>query len=169
MKNTENTARNRYVLVNDQKVYLNREQQQAWDEFINTVRNRARREGRCGQPDYHKCFGDCETCPYQIQGVILSTDDERYGDGYAAGDNRALYQTKTPEEILVSGETERSIYTTAAKLVKNGDRILRMSAVDGLSTHEIGRELGMPQATVFKYLNKVLSYLREHRSEFIDY
>lgn len=169
MENNGNIVKPRYILVDNQKVFLNPEQQKAWDKFINDVRNRARREGSCGQPNYHLCFGDCETCPHRIQGKVLSSDDERYGDGYAAGKNRVLYQPKSPEEIVIGGETQRDIYTAAARLVKNGDRILRLSTVDGLSTYEIGKELGMPQTTVNKYLKKVLAFLREHRAEFIDY
>lgn len=169
MSNTENTANKRYVLVDNQKVYLNPEQQKAWDKFINDARNRARREGICGQPDYHKCFGDCDFCPYCIKDNLISIDDERYFEGLDICESYTENQPTNPEDIFISHETERSVYATAARLVKNGDRILRLKAVDGLSTYEIGRELGMPRTTVQKYLDKLMKYFKEHRTDFIDW
>lgn len=158
----------RYVKVDGQKVYLNPEQQKAWDKFINDVRNSARKDKSCAQPNYHLCFGDCEACPYHVQGKVLSTDSEAYGGGYATGPNSPVKKSRSPESIVMKSETCRIIYREAARLVKNGDRILYLKTVEERSTYEIAAELNMPQTTVNKYLNKLLKHIREHREELLD-
>lgn len=64
-------------------------------------------------------------------------------------------------------ESCRLIYEKAASMYKNGDHILRMKLVEERSTYDIATELGMPQTTVNKYVNRLLAYIREHRDEFI--
>ena len=68
----------------------------------------------------------------------------------------------------MESETCRIIYREAARLVKNGDRILYLKAVEERTTYEIAAELDMPQTTVNKYLNKLLKHIREHREELLD-
>jgi len=167
VRNTKTTskpenAKSRYVLVAGQKVYLNREQQQAWDQMITRERHRAWKEGTCRQSNYHHCFGDCAVCPYHIQGQNLS-----YDDAIATKQDNISPEDRAPEDIIIEKETCRQIYAKAAELYKNGDRILYLKAVEGRSTYEIAKELDMPHTTVNKYFNRLLQYLREHRDEFI--
>ena len=135
--------------------------------MINRVRYRARRDKSCGQPDYHRCCGDCGICPYRVQGNSLSTDHEAYGDGFASGRLSPAQKIRTPEEIVMANESCRLIYAKAAAMYKHGDRILYLKLVEDRSTYEIADELGMPQTTVNKYVNRLLAYIREHREEFI--
>ena len=69
--------KSRYVIIGGERVFLNPAQQKAWDKFINDARNKARRNGTCGQPNYRLCFGDCACCPYQIAGRMVSIDDKQ--------------------------------------------------------------------------------------------
>lgn len=158
----------RYVLVEGQKIYLTPEEQREWDKMINKVRYRARKDKSCGQPDYHRCFGDCGTCPYHVEGKVLSTDDTKScGTGFATGPNSPAQKSRSPESIVIEQESCNRIYAKAAELYKHGDRILYMKTVEERSTYEIAQELGMPQTTVNKYVNRLLAYIREHRDEFI--
>ena len=152
----------RYVLVEGQKVYLNHEQQQAWDQLISKERYRARKERTCMQTNYHHCFGDCAICPYHRKGQNLS-----YDDAIATKQDNISPEDRAPEDIIIEREVCRQIYAKAAELYKNGDRILYLKAVEGRSTYEIAKELDMPHTTVNKYFNRLLQYLREHRDEFI--
>lgn len=166
--NDSSTARNpRYVIADGQKVYLTREEQKEWDRMINHVRYRARRDKICGQPNYHRCCGDCGLCPYRVQGKSISTDSETFGGGFASGKYSPVQKVRTPEEIVMANESCRLIYAKAAEMYKNGDRILYMKLVEERSTYEIADALGMPQTTVNKYVNRLLAYIREHRDEFI--
>lgn len=157
----------RYVLVNGQEVYLSTEQKRVWDQMINKVRSDARRDKSCNQPNYHLCFGDCGKCPFQVQGLSISIDSDDYMDGFAAGEYSPAYQAPSPEAITEDRDSCDRIYAKAAELYRNGDRILYLKTVEGRSTYEIAAELDMPQTTVNKYFNNLLSYLREHRKEFI--
>lgn len=164
---TAETRKPRHVLVDGQKVYLTQEEQKEWDKLINQARYRARRDKACRQANYHRCFGDCGTCPHYGQGAVLSTDHEAYGDGFATGKYSPASQALSPEEEFITKETCRLIYEKAASMYKNGDRILHMKLVEERSTYDIAAELGMPQTTVNKYVNRLLAYIREHRDEFI--
>lgn len=166
--NTRETVSAHYLVIDGQRVPLTDELQKLYNKEINDARNRARREHSCACSNPADCHGDCNRCPHHVQGIVLSTDDERYGDGYSAGVNRAVHQTRTPEEIYMMRESLSEVMSAAAGLAKNGDAILLRRA-EGLSEYQIAKELGMPRTTVEKYLNKIMKYLKEHRSDFINW
>ena len=159
--------KSRYVPINGQKVHLTPEEQRAYDQMINHERYRARKNKSCSQPDYHKCRGDCAVCPYHVYGTTVSVDDETYDDGNARRNKTPLLTSPAPDESISAKDSCRRIYRKADELYKNGARILYMKTVEGRSTYEISEELGMPQTTVNKYVNRLLAYLREHREDFI--
>lgn len=158
--------KSRYVIIGGERVFLNPAQQKAWDKFINDARNKARRNGTCGQPNYRLCFGDCACCPYQIAGRMVSMDDKRYGDGFSNGSFAPAQKAIDPDQIVILSMTVESIMREAARRERNGDLILRLRFEEGLSTYKIAERLEMRQTTVNDALNRLLRYFREHRHDF---
>lgn len=158
----------RYIKVDNQQVFLTQPQQQAYDQMINSVRYRARKEGRCGQPDYHKCCGDCGLCPWQQQGRILSmdaaADDARYGfDVHEIADPGHSVETDTINKLFFE-----QLYRTAAEIVPDGDIILRLHLEEGLKPYTIAQRIqAKSHATIDGRLKKLLRYIREHREELL--
>lgn len=173
--NATEAKKARYVKIGTEQVYLNAEQQKAWDKFINDNRNAARRDGSCTNSNYHTCDGDCFNCKYHQQGRVLSTDDEKYVEGNAGTTPRGAH--KQPAESSQSAETialdkiaVAHIFEVADQRETNGARILALRFMNPgkpMSTYEIAEELGMKQTTVNVILNRLLKYIREHRDEFI--
>lgn len=158
--------KSRYVIIGGERVFLNPAQQKAWDKFINDARNKARRNGTCGQPNYRLCFGDCACCPYQIAGRMVSMDDERYGDGFSTGPFASAQKAIDPDQIVILSMTVEAIMREATHRERNGDLILRLRFEEGLSTYKIAERLEMCQTTVNDALNRLLRYFREHRHDF---
>ena len=58
----------RYIKVNHELIPVTEEVYQAYTRAKESERYRARRDGRCGQSNYHLCSGDCASCPWQQEG-----------------------------------------------------------------------------------------------------
>lgn len=166
--NTPETVSSHHITINGQPVPLTDELQKLFNKEINDARNRARREHSCTCTNPSDCHGDCGLCRFHTQGIVLSTDDERYGDGFSTGVNRSVRRTPTPEEVFMARESLAAVMRTAAELAENGDTILMMKA-EGLSEYQIASKLGLPRTTVQRRLNKILKVLNEHRSDYIDW
>ena len=166
--NTHDSVSSHFLVIDGQRVPLTDELQKLYNREIYTARNRARREHSCACTNYKECNGDCSLCRYHKQGIVLSTDDERYGDGYSAGTNKAVEQVLSAEDEFMAKESLAAVMRTAANLVKNGDTILLMKA-EGQSERQIAAELGLPRTTIQRQLNKLIKYLNEHRSDYIDW
>lgn len=165
MKDSSN-KQTRYVLVDGQKVYLNQEQQKAWDKMINDVRNEARRRGSCGQPNYHLCFGDCEQCPWYRQGRI-----EGYLEGNTADGNlitSANAGSMSMEQALCYQDTVDRLLQYARNAEVQGEEILRMRLLDEMPIRQIASELGLSKTVVERRLHRMLTYIRTHADHFFS-
>ena len=166
--NPTETASSHYITIDGQCVPISDDIQKLINKEINDARNRARREHSCCCTNISECYGDCGLCKYHVQGIILSTDDERYCDGYAVGVNSAVRQATSPEDEVMARETIADVMKAAAGIVKNGDVIL-MKKAEGFSEREIAAYLGLPRTTLQRQICKLMKYLEEHRSEFINW
>ena len=171
-KNTEKRNNARYILINGQKVYLTKSQQQAWDEENGRVRRLARKEGRCGTDNYSLCAyylsrGLCDECPHQLQGIITSISDAETDDEYGFGEFHLIDHSPSPEETVLREMMLDELYRTAGLRERNGDQILRLYLEEGLSSYKIADRIGMRQTTVNDELNRLLAYIREHRDDIL--
>lgn len=166
-KKSQESKSTRYIPVNGQKVYLTKPQQQAYDKMINDVRHAAREEGRCGQPDYHKCFGDCGTCPYQTWGKFVSVDDDDYVEKSESGEYQRSNSAPSLESAVLGEIMWEELYHMARERERNGDKILRLYFEEGLSGLKIAARLGMPESTVKDELRRLLKFIRENRDELL--
>lgn len=155
----------RHIVVNGELVDLNPSQQQAWDKLINDVRNEARITHSCTQPDYHLCTGDCGTCPWKCEGLVVSLD----GGGFVSGNhNRDLISKETPENLLMAQQTVKALMIYARKAYPEGAEILNLRIVNGLTIREIEALTGIPRTTVNFRLRKMLTFIRSHLSDFFE-
>ena len=61
----------RYIKVNHELIPVTDEIYHAANQMKEKERYRARRDGKCGQPDYRYCTGDCATCRWQQEGYRM--------------------------------------------------------------------------------------------------
>lgn len=160
----EKQKKQRHIVINGQLVHLNPSQQQAWDKLINDVRNEARITNSCTQPDYHLCTGDCGTCPWKCEGLVVSLD----GVYLSGNHDRVLFDTETPESLLMVQETMKALLLYARKAYPGGSEILHLHIVNGLTMRGIEALTGIPRATVSFRLRKMLTFIRAHRSDFFE-
>lgn len=158
----------RYVKVDNQQVFLTGHQQKAYDQMINSVRYRARREGRCGQPDYCKCCGDCGLCPWQKNGRILSTDYAARNDRYSFDAFELEDPGQSVEDDTINRLFFEQLYRTAVGIVPDRDVILRLHLEEGLKPYTIARRINVrSHAAIDERLKKLLQYIRDHRDELL--
>ena len=157
----------RYVVINNQKVYLTPSQQKAWDKMIHDARHTAQREGRCGQPDYRKCFGDCALCPYQKQGTVFSMNAACDDDEPVFGDYRIADNSRAFEDAILDTMMLDALYRSAGRHEPKGDEILRMFLAEGLSSYEIATRLGLRQTTVNDRLRRLFAYISANRERLL--
>ena len=166
-KKPNESKNTRYVQINGHKVYLTKPQQQIYDKMINYVRHMAKEEGRCGQPDYHKCFGDCAVCPYQTWGKFVSMDDDNFVEKSENGEYQHAKSAPSVESTVLDEMMFAELYRIAGLRERNGERILRLYLEEGLSCYKIANRIGMRQTTVNDELNRLLIYIRENRDELL--
>lgn len=164
------------TIINGEKIYLNPEQQKAWDSMKNTTRNYARKIGACGQPDFRKCEGDCELCPWHRQGFVLSTDHEDFNEGSTRrSESGAVKQPAEPvsasaESLALTRITLENIFRYADETETNGAEILRRHfecPEDPTSGRKIAEALDMAPSTVNDIIRRLLKHIRENRAQFL--
>lgn len=166
--NARDTVQTRHVFINGQRITVSEDLWKLYQKEINDSRNRARAEHSCACANYHECRGDCAMCSHHVQGVILSTDDERYGAGFSTGVNSPVRLVPSAEEEFIARDSLARVMRDAARIVKDGDEILRRKAM-GYTERQIASDLDMDNSTVHKRLVKILAYLNENRSSYIDW
>ena len=70
----------RYIKVNRELIPVTEEIYHAANQMKEKERYRARRDGKCGQPDYRYCTGDCATCRWQQEGYRMLSISKVLGD-----------------------------------------------------------------------------------------
>lgn len=131
-------------------------------EFMNTnrMRNRynARRNGRCAQPDYRRCPGECSGCGWEREGFNMLT--------FSATDVPAGAEAapSAEEEALL----RLSLEETADRLdrhYRDGGTVFCMLA-QGYSNREIADALHITRGSASQRTRLIRRWLREHREDY---
>ena len=131
-------------------------------------RNRARRDGECGQSDYRYCKGDCSTCGWRTHGhrnISLNELMEDHADDKTSEfiDNNPLVEDIVSDHLLLE-----QLYQQLDQLIPNGARVFQMRAYH-FTEREIAQELGIKAQSTLNYrIRKMDDYIRAHREEFED-
>ena len=131
-------------------------------------RNRARRDGECGQSDYRYCKGDCSTCGWRTHGHRNISLNELMEDH--ADDKTSEFIDYNPlvEDIVSDHLLLEQLYQQLDQLIPNGARVFQMRAYH-FTEREIAQELGIKAQSTLNYrIRKMDDYIRAHREEFED-
>lgn len=158
----------RYITVNHERIPVTEEIYKAANQMKEKERYRARRDGKCGQPDYRYCTGDCTTCRWQQEGYRMLSMSKVFGDNpeYETSD---LSQAAPPfEDIIADKLLLEKLYRQLDKLIPDGSRVFQMRAHD-YSEREIAKALGIKAQSTLNYrIKKMDAFLCEHREELED-
>ena len=158
----------RYIKVNRELIPVTEEIYQMVSHLNDKERNRARRDGECGQSDYRYCKGDCSTCGWRIRGhrnISLNELMEDHADDKTVEfiDNNPLVEDIVSDHLLLE-----QLYQQLDQLIPNGARVFQMRAYH-FTEREIAQELGIKAQSTLNYrIRKMDDYIRAHREEFED-
>ena len=158
----------RYIKVNRELIPVTEEIYQMVSHLNDKERNRARRDGECGQSDYRYCKGDCSTCGWRTHGhrnISLNELMEDHADDKTSEfiDNNPLVEDIVSDHLLLD-----KLYQQLDQLIPNGARVFQMRAYH-FTEREIAQELGIKAQSTLNYrIRKMDDYIRAHREEFED-
>ena len=158
----------RYIKVNRELIPVTEEVYQIASRWKERTRDHARRSGTCGQNDYHRCNGDCATCPWQQQGyrtVSLNSllGDERENETTFISESQPLIEDIVADQMILD-----QLYQKLDQLIPDGSRVFQMRA-NNYSEREIARALGIKAQSTLNYrIRKMDDYIRAHREELED-
>lgn len=162
-----------YISIDGTLVEVSKEVYQAHTRSIANERARARRDHKCGQPDYRKCRGDCGHCPWVLEGTNMLSLTKAFQT-----DNPDVDTDETPEEscfnssapliedMIADRELLSDLFKKMDRLVPDGGRIVQM-LMDEYSEREIAQQLGVSRQSTINYrTRKLKEYLRQHWNDF---
>ena len=158
----------RYIKVNRELIPVTEEIYQMVSHLNDKERNRARRDGECGQSDYRYCKGDCSTCGWRTHGhrnISLNELMEDHADDKTVEfiDNNPLVEDIVSDHLLLE-----QLYQQLDQLFPNGARVFQMRAYH-FTEREIAQELGIKAQSTLNYrIRKMDDYIRAHREEIED-
>ena len=158
----------RYIKVNRELIPVTEEIYQMVSHLNDKERNRARRDGECGQSDYRYCKGDCSTCGWRTNGhrsISLNELMEDHADDKTSEfiDNNPLVEDIVSDHLLLE-----QLYQQLDQLIPNGARVFQMRA-HHFTEREIAQELGIKAQSTLNYrIRKMDNYIRAHREEIED-
>lgn len=163
-----------YIRIGDETVVIDGEVKKAWDKAINNTRNQARKMSACGQPDFRCCCGDCPLCPWYRDHVNISMDKKGtdWLDRQTADPGNRPYapvqEKNDPADLVGEQDAIETIMKQAQKACEDGAQILRLMMED-YSSYEIAKEIGIPQRTAYRRIQKLrMSLASYYRRYFID-
>ncbi len=158
----------RYIKVNRELIPVTEELYQIASQWKEKERNRARRDGECGQSDYRYCKGDCNTCGWRTSGHRNISLNELMED-HADDKNAEFIDTNPLVEDIVSDQLLlEQLYQQLDQLIPNGARVFQMRA-NHFSEREIAQTLGIKAQSTLNYrIRKMDDYIRAHREEIED-
>ena len=116
----------RYLKAGHKQIPVTEDVYLAAARWKENERYRARRDGRCGQPNYRRCSGDCGMCPWQQEGFRMLSFAKAFGDDFAMEPP----EPSSPgiEEIVAGKLLLEKLYRALDALIPDGARVFRMSA-----------------------------------------
>ena len=156
----------RYIKVNRELIPVTEEIYHAANQMKEKERYRARRDGKCGQPDYRFCSGDCATCRWQQEGYRMLSMSKVFGDNL----EYEMPDMSTPafDEIIADKLLLEDLYRRLDEVIPDGSQVFQMRAHD-YSEREIAKALGIKAQSTLSYrIRKMDAFIRNHREELED-
>ncbi len=166
-----NSCKKYYIPVNGILIEVDESVYKVHARAIANERARARRDHKCGQPDFRKCHGDCGQCPWQTEGTNMLSYQKAFGAEDADKHSDLLPNIPNKnvpliEDIVADRQLLADLFRKMDELVPDGGRIIQM-LVDEYSEREIAHALGISSQSTINYrMRKLKKYLREHWNDF---
>ena len=158
----------RYIKVNRELIPVTDEIYHAANQMKEKERYRARRDGKCGQPDYRYCTGDCATCRWQQEGYRMQSISKVLGDNLEYETPELTHAESSFDEIIADRLLLEDLYRRLDEVIPDGSRVFQMRAHD-YSEREIAKELGIKAQSTLSYrIKKMDDFIRNHREELED-
>jgi len=158
----------RYIKVNHELIPVTDEIYHAANQMKEKERYRARRDGKCGQPDYRYCTGDCATCRWQQEGYRMLSISKVLGDNLEYETPELTHAESSFDEIIADRLLLEDLYRRLDEVIPDGSRVFQMRAHD-YSEREIAKELGIKAQSTLSYrIKKMDDFIRNHREELED-
>lgn len=160
----------RYLSVNKKLIPVSEETYLYHSRWVANERYRARRDHRCGNPNFTKCNGDCGHCIYQIPGDVLymdslvETDRDHSEDGDFSidiPDEQASFEDRVVDELMLA-----SLLKDLDSILPDGGQIFTLIA-QGFTERQVAAKLGISQSTLSYRKNKLFDYIRQHRADLL--
>ena len=160
----------RYLSVNKKLIPVSEETYLYHSRWVANERYRARRDHRCGNPNFTKCNGDCGHCIYQIPGDVLymdslvETDRDHSEDGdfcIDIPDEQASFEDRVVDELMLT-----SLLQDLDGILPDGGQIFSLIA-HGFTERQVATKLGISQSTLSYRKNKLFDYIRHHHADLL--
>lgn len=158
----------RYIKVNHELIPVTEEVYQAYTRAKESERYRARRDGRCGQSNYHLCSGDCASCPWQQEGYRVISLHKALGPELEHETPELNTTASSLDDVVADRLLLEQLYRQLDELIPDGSRVFRLRA-ENYSEREIARKLGIKAQSTLSYrIRKMDAFIRAHRAELED-
>ena len=158
----------RCIKVNNELIPVTEEVYKAANQMKEKERYRARRDGKCGQPDYRYCTGDCATCRWQQEGYRMLPISKVFGDNLEYETSELTQAEPSCDEIIADRLLLENLYRQLDEVIPDGSRVFQMRAHD-YSEREIAKALGIKAQSTLSYrIKKMDAFIRDHREELKD-
>lgn len=148
-----------FITVNGEKVPVTEEVYREYWCPVWRRRKQQERAQRCRIEHGKRCTGDCNRCPHEKNGSVLSLDEFAAVDGYEPSDNIDLAD-------LVAHKVLLEQLDLALGELSETDRKIIVLHLNGHTERDIAGRVGLAQKTVNNHKNAALTMLRERLSKF---
>ena len=101
---------------------------QAYTRTKESERYRARRDGRCGQSNYHLCSGDCASCPWQQEGYRVISLHKALGPELEHETPELNTTASSLDDVVADRLLLEQLYRQLDELIPDGSRVFRLGA-----------------------------------------
>lgn len=158
----------RYIKIGHELVAVNEEVYKEYTRWKENLRYRARRDGKCGQSNYHLCSGDCASCPWQQEGYRVISLHKALGPELEHETPELNTTASSLDDVVADRLLLEELYRKLDELIPDGSRVFRLRA-ENYSEREIARKLGIKSQSTLNYrIRKMDAFIREHRAELED-
>ena len=116
----------RYFKVNHELIPVTEEVYQAHTRAKESERYRARRDGRCGQSNYHLCSGDCASCPWQQEGYRVISLHKALGPELEHETPELNTTASSLDDVVADRLLLEQLYRQLDELIPDGSRVFRL-------------------------------------------
>ncbi len=158
----------RYIKVNHELIPVTEEVFKAFTRPNERERFFARRDGKCGQSNYHMCSGDCASCSWQQEGHRFISLHKAFGPDLELETPEVNPAAVSVDDVVADRFLLEELYRQLDELIPDGARVFQLRA-ENYSEREIAQVLGVKSQSTLNYrIKKMDAFIRAHRAELED-